>query len=566
MSGQTYIEGWPGVEPVLFLLSLSTLSLSPPAMFWISMKNEPKQVLNRTLWFAIFVFGLLGTSRGLDEGNISGTVAQPSFISKFKLHDPSLSKDAQANLLSNITSMVQIGSVAGALIAMLIVDRIGRLWALREMLVIWIVGVIVQITSNNVGQLYAGRFVAGMGIGQSVVIGPTYLAEIAPPHVRGLATCVFSGSVYLGVMLSYFANYGTTLHISNTSRNQWVIPTTLQIIFSGIMLIGSIFVHESPRWLMKIGKEEEAVETLCKIRKLPADDLYVQGEILMVREQIEREKQAMTGASYWSLFKELLATPANRYRLFLGLMIQILGQWSGANAITIYAPSFFQMIGVSGQQQKMFATAILGVVKFAASIICAVFLIDTIGRRRSLYSGITLQFISILYVAIYLAVVPNNDPSRIKSAAERHAGVGAIAFIYLSGVGWALGWNSIQYLINAEIYTVRHRSLASGLIMTVHFANQYGNSKALPSMRLGMTDTGAMFFFSGIILVGLVWSWFFLPEVSGRSLESIDEMFSLPWYLIGRRGHQMVPETSAAVQIAADEDEKKGGVVHVENC
>nr|SIP56075.1 putative sugar porter [Yarrowia phangngaensis] len=530
--------------------------------FSFSLKNEPRQVLNRTLWLAIFVFGMLGTSRGLDEGNISGTVAQPAFISQFKLKDPSLSPSQRAELLSNITSMVQIGSVAGAMVAMVVQDRIGRVWALREMLVVWVIGVVVQITSHNVGQLYAGRFVAGIGIGQSVVIGPTYLTEIAPPNVRGLATCAFSGSVYLGVMVSYFANYGTTVHVSNTSRNQWIIPTTVQIMFAGIMLIGSIFVHESPRWLMKIGKEEQAIAALCKIRKMSVDETYVQSELICIREQIEREQQALAGSSYLQLLKELVSTSANRYRLFLGIMIQLLGQWSGANAITIYAPSFFQMVHVTGQKQKMFATAILGVVKLAASIICAVFLIDTLGRRRSLYSGIAMQFFSILYVAIYLAAVPKGEHE--KSNAEKHAGVAAIAAIYLSGVGWAMGWNSVQYLINAEIYTVRLRSLACGIIMVFHFVNQYGNSKALPAMRLGLTNEGTMFFFAAVILIGLAWAWFFLPEVSGRSLESIDDMFSLPWYLVGRKGHILVPEKPALVESCEENEKSKPQVSHVE--
>jgi hypothetical protein len=195
------------------------------------------------------------------------------------------------------------------------------------------------------------------------------------------------------------------------------------------------------------------------------------------------------------------------------------------------------------------------------------FLIDTIGRRRSLYTGICLQFVSMLYLGIYLAIVPAKTGVE-RTPSQRHAGAAAIAAIYLSGCGWALGWNSIQYLINAEIYTVRHRSLASGIIMTFHFANQYGNSKALPYMRAGITDHGTMFFFAGVLLLGFAWSWFFLPEVSGRSLESIDEMFSLPWYVIGRRGHKMIPETSATVHLRQEEDSesKKGGVVMVESC
>lgn len=107
--------------------------------------------------------------------------------------------------------------------AFLITDKIGRLWATRQLCLIWIAGIIIFITSNGrIGQVYAGRFIAGLGIGQTAVVAPTYLAEISPRAIRGLCICAFSGSVYLGIMLSYFASWGSALHISSHSQNQWV--------------------------------------------------------------------------------------------------------------------------------------------------------------------------------------------------------------------------------------------------------------------------------------------------------------------------------------------------------
>jgi MFS family permease len=84
-------------------------------------------------------------------------------------------------------------------------------------------GVVIFITANGrIGQVYAGRFIAGLGIGQTTVVAPTYLAEVAPRSIRGLCICAFSGSVYLGIMLGYFASWGTSIHISNGSDSQWV--------------------------------------------------------------------------------------------------------------------------------------------------------------------------------------------------------------------------------------------------------------------------------------------------------------------------------------------------------
>ncbi|GLI72035.1 hypothetical protein PoHVEF18_000202 [Penicillium ochrochloron] len=303
----------------------------------------------------------------------------------------------------------------------------------------------------------------------------------------------------------------------------------------------TLFAKESPRFLMKTGQQEKAAQTMSYLRNLPVEHPYVRTELIDINDQLEREREATLGSGWIGPLKELCVIPSNRYRLMIGLMAQLLGQWSGANSITIYAPEFFALLGTTGQTEKLFATAIFGVVKFVSAIACALFLVDFIGRKRSLTYGILLQLLSMLYIAIYLTAVPAVTADKVKSSATKHASTGAIVFIYFSGVGWALGWNSIQYLVNAEIFPLRVRSLGTSLVMCFHFINQYGNSKAVPSMLLetSMKPQGTFWFFSAVTLLGLFWVWFFLPETAGKSLEAMDEMFSLPWYIIGRQGAAM---------------------------
>ncbi|KAH8784620.1 quinate permease [Hyaloscypha finlandica] len=513
-----------------------------PGMWKAALAETPREAFNWRLAFSVLCFGLMGAARGLDEGLIGTTVTQKSFINEYNLK---LTKSQNATQLAqrtgNITAMVQIGSVGGALIAFIACDKLGRLWATRQLCTIWIVGVIIYITSNgSYGQVLAGRFIMGLGIGQTTVVAPTYLAEAAPRSIRGLCICIFSGSVYLGIMLGYFANWGTSLHISNSTSKQWVDATILHIIFAGLIIIGSFFALESPRWLAKVGRDEQAATNMSKLRKLPLDHPYVQAELIDIHDQLEREREATLGSGFLGPLKELFMLPGNRYRILLGLGCQLLGQWSGAQSITIYAPQFFQTLGVTGSSEKLFATAIFGVVKFVSAIICAFFLVDFIGRKRSLATGIIIQFVAMLYVAIYLTVVPSATTGKLKSASQKHAGTGAIAMIYFSGVGWALGWNSIQYLIGAEIFPLRVRSLGVSMIMCFHFVNQYGNTKAVPQMLVvgapGLSPNGTFWFFSAVTLLGLGFVWFFLPETAGKSLEAMDELFNLPWHMIGRKG------------------------------
>ena len=507
--------------------------------------GSPKEIYNRSLYLSVLIFGVLGCARGYDEGNISGSIAQKSFKDFFGLSDTSKTEDERANLKSNITAMVQLGSIGGSLIAMFSVDGLGRVRALQCVCVIWIVGAIIQITSQNVGQLYAGRLIEGLAIGQTTTIGPAYLSEVAPKAIRGLCGCIFAGAVYLGVMLAYFANYGTALHISENNK-QWIIPTSLKIPLAGIILIYSIFFCiESPRWFFKANKKEKGIQALCKLRNLPRDNNYMVGEVCDILEHNNKEKEVKGGVTWFSMVRDIILDKSIAYRFFaVSAASQIIGQWSGSNAITIYANELFALSGIVGVETlKM--TAILGVCKFVGAYFTAFFLIDTLGRKRTLYAGICIQFISTLYYAIFLTLVPQaaKDGADLSGSQER-ASKGAVAALFFSGIGWVTGFNSIQYLLGSEIFPLKIRSFAQSCVMVLHFANQYGNSKALPKMMISMNKYGAFYFFSGVLGIALLWAWFFLPEVSGRSLESMDDVFQLPWYMIGRKGASLRPDHS----------------------
>lgn len=381
----------------------------------------------------------------------------------------------------------------------------------------------------------------GFGIGQTVVVAPTYLAEIAPREIRGLCCCMFSGAVYFGIMLGYFTSYGTHEHISNSSSSQWIIPNSLHVIFAGSIFLLTWLSLESPRWLLKTNQTARAEAVLRKLRRLPSTGPYARNELLDITNQLEHERQSSHGTSSFALLRELVSTKPNIYRMCLGIGAQLLGQWSGANSITIYAPEYFAMVGVDASSEALLATGVFGIVKFAAAIACALFLVDFIGRKRALGIGITLQFIAILYIAIYLIVDPSAATSGSRQTpSQRRAGVGAIVMIYVSGIGWAMGWNSIQYLINAEVFPLRYRSIGTSVVMMVHFANQYGNTKAVPEMFLGLGHGGTLVFFSAITLLGLIWVIVFVPELAGMSLEGIEEVFNLPWWSIGLKGAKLV--------------------------
>ncbi|KAG5658076.1 hypothetical protein HG530_007693 [Fusarium avenaceum] len=526
----------------------------PVNIFKLKDLGEPAGAFNWRLWFAVVSFALLGAARGIDEGLISGSFNSKNF--QEKINYDTYTTVEQANIKANVSAMVQLGSVAGALIAFLICDRIGRIWATRVLCTLWMLGIVVFMVSGVNGSLagvYAGRFIAGLGVGQTPVVGPVYIAEIAPPAVRGLCSCLFTGAVYIGIVLAYFTNYGSHLNIAEESHNQWLVPTSLHIMFSGLIFILMFFQSESPRFLVKEGKPEEAAKVLGRLRQQPAEGEYIVRQISEIQAALDHELEATKGVGFLGKVKELLFVPSNLYRLYMTSMVQFLSQWSGAGSITLYAPDLFKIMGIVGKQEGLLVTAVFGIVKFIAAIICALFLVDVIGRKRALLIGISLQTIAMIYVASFLTKIPQLgvDEDFVLPDADKGLSKGAVAMIYVSGFGWALGWNSMQYLLTAELFPLRIRALATSWAMTLHFANQYGNSRAVPNMLLavskgGISPKGTFWCFAAVTFIGGLWVWFSVPETSGQSLESMDDLFELPWYKIGLHGNKNAEEIGEA--------------------
>lgn len=340
-------------------------------------------------------------------------------------------------------------------------------------------------------------------------------------------------------------------------------------MMSGLIFILMFFQFESPRFLVKQGKPEEATKVMAHLRHQPEDSEHVVREIAIIQAALDHELEATKGVGWLGKVKEMFLDKSNLYRVYMATMVQLLSQWSGAGSITLYAPDLFALLGVTGSTEGLLVTAIFGIVKLIAALACALFLVDVIGRKRALLSGITLQAIAMIYVAAFLTSVPElgTVDDFVLPAADKGPSRGAIAMIYVSGFGWALGWNSMQYLLTAELFPLRIRALATSWAMTLHFANQYGNSRAVPNMLLpiadgGISPKGTFWCFAAVTILGGVWVWFSVPETSGRSLESMDRLFDLPWYRIGLYGNKDAEEKDLAYTEKERVAEEERGTYH----
>lgn len=440
-------------------------------------------------------------------------------------------------------------------------------------------GVLGQtFSAGSLTALYISRVISGFGIGGTTVVPSVYLSEvsrtqhclllhglyfqISPKPIRGLITLQYAACQQLGVVFGFFFNYGVTKHYSG--RNiQWQLPTALQLVPALIWGISTIFIVESPRWLLSVNRRPQAIANLARIRGLPAEHSLVQTELISIDLQLLHETELVGNTSQWSLLKETFSTIENRRRFWLMFAVHTFSQWSGANAITQYSPTIFGYLGIAGTESKFLATGIYGIVKFVSTVLFSVFIVDFIGRRRSLMTGIGFQIATLVFVGGYLGATNGMTPAYIKShAATEHASTAAIVAIFLHAVAWSIGWFSAPYLVNSEIFPTRIRSLNMSIMMALHWAYYFGCSRAMPSLLAATHRYGAFAFFASVCSVSFVFVYFCMPETAGRSLESMDALFERPLYTIYKVAYPTKEEVLGTGSVEAEgKDARDDGYV-----
>ncbi|KXJ88341.1 general substrate transporter [Microdochium bolleyi] len=520
-----------------------------------AIKDSPREIFNWYLLMCTCIWSFSGVAKGFDEGNIASLVIMDVFKSRFGIANQT--EMEYANTKGWIVAIATAGAVFGCLACVWITQRLGRTYTFQLFTVVYIAGVLGQAFSNgNLGALYATRVVAGIGIGATTVLPSIYIAEISPQPIRGLLTLQYTCCQQLGVVFGFFFNYGVTQYHANTDL-QWQLPTALQVLPAVIWGVASFFTPETPRFLLSQGKRTEALATLCRFRNLPEGHPYVQSEFQGIETQLDVEVEVVAGASTLDLVKETFADLSNRRRFMLMFTCHVLGQFSGANAITQYSPTIFGYLGIVGTESRFLATGLYAVVKFVSVLLFSIFVIDFIGRRRSLMTGISLQIITLAFVGAYLRATTGMSVAAIEaSATTMAASCAAIVAIYIHALAWSIGWFSIPYLLSAEVFPIRIRSLNVSVLMAVHWAMYFGCSRAMPSLLAATNRYGAFFFFMGICCFSLVYVFLALPETSGRSLESMDKLFDQSWYKVHKYAYPTAEDLKPATRREYEPDVK----------
>jgi MFS family permease len=301
---------------------------------------------------------------------------------------------------------------------------------------IWIVGQMIGIAAPNVGTMYASRVFSGVGLGALSVTGTLAIVEVAPAEIRGLLASWYSVMMSVSLACAQFCCYGVYLHLP-ASLLQYRIVMFAPCLYLACWIAASFFLCESPRWLYLVDRPEHAVAVLAKLRGLNTSNPRVQKELEdisnVVREETELYGPNTGLAGLKALFKELFTVKENLRRGSIVLIMYALPILSGANSITSYLVPILDLIGNSQTtQHDMFVSSMYSTSKIFYTLIASFLVIDALGRRKSVFVGATIQFITHIYIGSYIKVSQEQNVS--KSASEA-----ALAAIFLHGFGYSIG-------------------------------------------------------------------------------------------------------------------------------
>lgn len=435
--------------------------------------------MNSNLIKSTVVAGLGGLLFGFDTAVIAGTTG--ALTDLYKL--------SPTQLGVTVASAVA-GTVFGSILAGFPGERYGRRSSLQLMAVLYVVSALGCALAWNWHSLLVFRFVGGLGIGGSSVLGPMYMAEIAPARLRGRLVGIFQFNVVFGILAAYLSNYLLTL--ANLGAHEWRwdfgVATAPAVLFLLLLLV----IPESPRWLVKRGRTDEARQVL----EQTGEQNYATALQEITESIVSEEKQ--TG--------DRLFSRRHAFPIFLAVTIGLFNQLSGINAILYYLNSIFAYAGYSHVSANLQAVAI-GATNLLFTMI-AMTVIDKIGRKKLLLVGAVGTAACLAGVA---AIFFTN----------RHQGallwllVGYIAF-------FAFSQGAVIWVYLAEVFPNSVRAKGQSLGSFSHWFMNALISLTFPYMAA--SSGGYPFvFFSLMTIVQFFVVLFFYPETKGITLEAMQK-------------------------------------------
>lgn len=456
-------------------------------------------------------------------------MALPAFQSDF--HFRGKSSKWVTDTTANMTSIFVAGCAFGSIIAWPLMEQLGRLRPLQIGSVIFIAGAVaMSVPTGDIAAMYAGRVLTGVGVGNLTAVIPTFIAEQSPPGIRGQLTGFFDVAYQVGALVGFWVIYGIKSTLDVERSIAWRIPMAIQLIPIGIFGMGTFFLNESPAWLFRRGRDEEAMKVLSYLRNLPTDHTYILEEVGMIHA-VMAEEARIAGEqnglkAYLRGATRELRQPSMQHRIILIFWIYLFMTWSGALSMNYYSPSIFASVGI---KDTALYTGIYGVFKALGAITFFLFIIDRAGRRVPWLISSFICTFCLIYLAIYVKL---SNPGQ-KDATGRpiplsnssvKGGKAAISVLMFYSMCWGFGGNGLPWVVSSEMIPVSLRSVTGAYASFCHWITSFAVLMVQPYMKNGI-GWAQFLVYAMVNVCTFVFTFIFIPDTKGIPIECMGTLF-----------------------------------------
>lgn len=457
---------------------------------------------NKKIIFLVFVSSVAalgGLLFGFDMAVISGAI--PFVKDQFNL-----SAVAEGWFVSSAL----LGAILGVAISGELSDRLGRKKSLFGAAILFFTSAIGCALAPSFTILVFARILGGMAVGIASNVVPLYLSEISPANIRGRLVTCYQLAVTLGILIAYLCNYGLLelVPIDQSEANEsllrfvfadqiWRGMFSLEVIPAVLFFIGLFFVPDSPRWLLKQGREKEGKGVLTRINgKTEAEK-----EVKDIQRTLNQEEGS---------YKELL-DPGMRIALLIGILLPLFSQFSGINAIIYYGPRILNDAGLS-INDALVSQIVVGVAIVLFTFI-AIWKVDQMGRRILYLVGTAGATISLFLTGLCFYVEVNAGILLLISALS-----------FLAFFSFSIG--PLKFVIASEIFPNKIRGRALGISILTMWVSDAIVGQLMPVSLSGLGTAGTFWIFAGFCFIAFWVIYYLVPETKGKTLEEIQFMWS----------------------------------------
>ena len=445
-----------------------------------------------------------GFLMGFDASVISGVVG---FIGpEFELSNIEVGWAVASLTLTSTLAMMLAGPVS---------DRLGRRPVLKIAAVLFAASAIASAIAPDYITLVAARMLGGFGVGAALIIAPMYIAEIAPPDVRGRMVSFNQLNIVIGISAAYFSNYlilslghsdlawAQTLRFGEWNWRWMLGVEALPAIFYFFALL---FVPESPRWLVMNKREEDALGIMEHV----SGREEAEAELAAVHASLEAEA-GQQKAPIRELFQ-----PAMKLVMTIGISVAILQQITGINSVFFYAPMIFEQSGI-GTDAAFMQAVLVGLVNLLFTVL-AILLIDKLGRRPLMGFGLTVIAVCMLLLAYGFGSATYSASGELLEINATLILIGILGFV----AGFALSLGPVMWVLFSELFPNRIRGVAISFVGLINSAVSFIVQLVFPWELENFGNSVTFLIYGLFAIVGLVIVMKILPETKGKSLEELE--------------------------------------------